>query len=124
MTLPVPAYPPPPAQVAPYVEALGFDLAIHFLLRFGGAEMRLSESPRGASEAEALCGPDRMQALATVRDRLQKRVPLAKRWLAQCLAARGLSVAKIARTLRTTDVSVRRILLPSDAKAEKRQWQE
>lgn len=111
-------YPRPTAQVAPYVEALGFDLAIAFLLRFGGAEMYVADTPRGRSEAEALLGEDACRALGAVAHRLPKRVPLAKTWLALCLQARGLSVAEIARTLRVTDVTVRRMLTPVAAKAD------
>jgi len=42
--------------------------------------------------------------------RLPKRVPLAKKWLTQALASQGLPVAQIARTLRASDVSVRKWL--------------
>ena len=105
--LPVRPYPKPTAQVAPYVEALGFDMAITFLLQFGSAELYLTPTPKGRSEFEALVGPERAAALDKIEHKLQRRVPLAKRWLAQCLAVRGLSANAIARTLRVTDVSVR-----------------
>lgn len=38
----------PPAHLEPYVRVLGTDLAIEFLLSFGGAELYLSPIPRPA----------------------------------------------------------------------------
>ena len=46
--------PRPTAQVARYVEVLGVDLAMQFILQFGGAELYLPKEPRGKSEAEKL----------------------------------------------------------------------
>ena len=105
--LPDLSYPKPTAQVAPYVEAFGFEMAITFLLQFGGAELYVAKDPKGRSQFEAVVGPDRAKALAALDHRLQRRVPLAKRWLATCLAVRGQSTAEIARTLRVSDTSVR-----------------
>ena len=105
--LPAVAYPKPTAQVEPYVEVFGFDLAIAFLLQFGGAELYVAKDPKGRSQLEALVGPDRAKALGAITHRLQPRVPIANRWLAACLAARGLSKAEIARTLRVSNNSVR-----------------
>ena len=105
--LPDLAYPKPTAQVEPYVEACGFDMAITFLLQFGGAELYVAKDPKGRSQFEAVVGPDRAKALAALDHRLQPRVPLAKRWLATFLAVRGQSTAEIARTLRVSDTSVR-----------------
>ena len=102
--------PRPTAQVAPYVEALGAETAVQFLLAFGGAELYLAEDPKGRAAHERLIGPEKAQALAAISHRLQKRVPLAKRWLAAVLHWQGHSAAHIARTLRVSDVSVRRWL--------------
>ena len=100
--------PKPTAQVAPYFEVLGADLTVQFLLQFGGAELYLSRDPKGRSAVESLLGPDKLQALAKSNHRaLQRRIPLAKRWLAQMLDWQGNSTSSIARTLRVTDVSVR-----------------
>ena len=108
--LPDLAYPKPTAQVAPYVEAFGFDMAIAFLLQFGGAELYVGKNPRGRSQFEALVGPERAKALGANDHRLQRRVPLAKPWLAACFATRGMGTAEIARTLRVSDTSVRKWL--------------
>ena len=100
--------PKPTAQVAPYFEVLGADLTVQFLLQFGGAGLYLAIDPKGRSNVECLIGPDKLRALAASTNRaMQRRIPLAKRWLAQMLHWQGHSTASIARTLRVTDVSVR-----------------
>lgn len=102
--------PRPTAQVAPYVEALGAELAVQFLLAYGGAELYLADDPKGRASHERLLGYDKAKALAANPALLQRRIPLAKRWLATMLQWQGHSTAQIARTLRVTDVSVRRWL--------------
>ncbi len=102
--------PRPTAQVEPYVEALGSDLAVRFILQFGGAEVYIAADPKGRSSYEVLVGPDGARALAAVADRLQARVPIANRWLAAMLAWQGYSTAHIARTIRVSDPTVRRWL--------------
>ena len=104
--MPALPYPKPTAQVEPYGEAFGFDLAITFLLQFGGAELYVAKDPRGRSQFEALVGADRAKAVAALDHRLQRRVPLAKPWLAACFAAHGKGTAEIARTLRVSNTSV------------------
>lgn len=102
--------PRPTAQVAPYVEALGADMAVRFLLAFGGAEMSMAADPTDRAAHVQLIGQDKAEALAAIAHRLQKRVPLAKKWLAAVLHWQGHSAAHIARTLRVSGVSVRRWL--------------
>jgi len=107
MTLPGPAFPRPTAQIEPFHKVLGPELTITFLLQFGGAPLTLSENPQGQSALELLVGEAKARDLATTCGHLtKKRVPLAKRWLAQALKMQGHSNAQIARTLRATDVSV------------------
>ena len=103
--------PRPTAQVAPYVEALGAELAVQFLLGYGGAELYLADDPKGRASHEVMLGYDRAKALAHHPKLGQPhRIPLAKRWLAAMLQWQGHSTASIARTLRVTDVPVRRWL--------------
>ena len=100
------SFPPPPsAHVEPFVRVLGPDLAFDFLMRFGGAELYLSSTPKGRSEVEALIGSDKVAELAAVG--LPRRVPTAKPWLASVMKSRGLSHAEIARRLHAADVTVR-----------------
>ena len=101
--------PRPTAQIAPYVEVLGLELAIAFLLRFGGAPLYLPNDPKGKSEVEKLLGYAKLKELAA-RPALQARVPLAKRWLAQILHWQGYSNAEIARKVRATDGTIKNYL--------------
>ncbi|OYU62493.1 MAG: hypothetical protein CFE30_09400 [Bradyrhizobium sp. PARBB1] len=105
--------PRPTAQVQPYVDALGVDLAIDFLLTFGGSEVSISQDPKGRGAYEALIGREAALRLAAQAHRLQRRVPLANPWLAAMLQWKGYSVANISRKLRASDNSVRAMLKKS-----------
>ena len=96
---------PPPAHVEPYVRVLGHELAFDFLMRFGGAELYLSPTPKGRSEVEQMIGSEKVAELAALG--LPRRVPTAKPWLAATMKSRGLSTAEIARRLHAADVTVR-----------------
>lgn len=103
--------PRPTAQVAPYVEALGAEMAVTFLLAFGGADLYLAKDPKGNASHMELLGYDKAKALAAHPALAERqRVPIANRWLAAMLMWQGHSKAGIARQLRATDVSVRRWL--------------
>ncbi|MBL9047744.1 MAG: helix-turn-helix domain-containing protein, partial [Tabrizicola sp.] len=107
MTIPGPAFPKPTAQIEPFHKVLGPELTIIFLLQFGGAPLTLSKNPEGRSALEHLVGEANAREIGRTCGHLtKKRVPLAKRWLAQALKVQGHSNAQIARTLRATDVSV------------------
>ena len=110
--------PPPPAQIAGFVQVLGVDLTAAFLLRFGGAELALSENPREDSQLAALVGLDNARALAQLL-RIPRRIPLAKPWLAGYLRAQGHSIAETARRLHVSDVSVRRWIRQAEDRAER-----
>ena len=84
MTLPTRAYPAPTAQVAPYAKVLGTELTIDFLLAFGGAELVRSNNPTERSALVQLLGLEVAQTLAGQAHLMQRRVPLAKKWLALC----------------------------------------
>lgn len=100
-------YPKPTAQVEPFVNVLGPDLAVRFLLRFGGAELDIPQSPRPDSMLSQCIGHDNAKAMAQLDIHSQRRVPLAKPWLSQYLRWQGMSVNEIARTVRASNVSVR-----------------
>lgn len=104
------AFPKPTAQVQPHFDALGPDMTVEFLLAFGGAEITVSRNPQGRSDLEKLVGHEAAKALGERWHLLQRRVPLAQKWLAKALASRGLSTAAIARRLRVADTTVRRWL--------------
>lgn len=108
-TMPLPAHPhpKPPAQVTAYVDALGLELTVRFLLRFGGAELYIPDNPQGRSQLANLIGVDNVRALAEHTHLMQRRVPLANAWIAAFLSWQGMPISETARTIRATDVTVR-----------------
>ena len=76
------AMPRPTAQVAPYVEVLGAELAVKLILAFGGSEIHLATDPKGRSAVEHLIGQEKAKALAAhTAMQMKQRVPLARKWL-------------------------------------------
>jgi len=102
-------FPHPPAHVAAYVRALGPELAVKFLMTFGGADLAIGSNPQRRSRLVRTVGYEPARRLADIGG-LPKRVPLAKPWIARMLAFKGLSTAEIARRLHASDVAVRRWL--------------
>lgn len=102
--------PRPPAHVEPYVRILGVDGAVTFLLHFGGGELYLPRTAIEHSPVAELLGEEAARALGAAADRLPRRVPTAKPWLASVMKAQGLSATKIARRLHASDVAVRKWL--------------
>jgi hypothetical protein len=66
----------------------------------------LPREPKGRSQAERLIGSERLAALGKCLDADQVEVPIANRWLVPALAAEGMGLAEIARTVRLTRRSV------------------
>lgn len=110
MSLPARPMPRPTAQVEPYVRALAPELAVTFLLHYGGAELYVRRDRFDAAEYLPLIGDEGARSLANYAHKMQKRVPLAKTWMTLMLDWQGHSVTEIARKLRVSDVSVRRML--------------
>lgn len=119
MTDPTSNYPKPTAQVEPYVRILGTRLAARFILAFGGAELAIAREPNVRSRLVHLVGIEKAREMGQALHLLPRRVPLAKQWLSLVLLAEGLSVADIARTIRASEVSVRK-MLPADLRAAAR----
>ncbi|TCP43357.1 helix-turn-helix domain-containing protein [Rhodovulum marinum] len=116
------SYPKPPAHAAPYVDILGSALAVRFLLTFGGAELYMAERPTERSRVVQLVGVDLARALGAAD--LPRRVPLAKPWLAACLAYEGQTVADIARTLHMSDTAVRKCLANNPYRSAPASWRD
>ncbi|MCX7299910.1 MAG: helix-turn-helix domain-containing protein [Rhodobacterales bacterium] len=104
------AYPRPTAQVEPFVTVMGFDLAIAFLLQFGGVETYFRKNPREDSDIVRLNGLDKAKVMGTIGESLPRRIPSAKPWIAAYLAARGADVKSIALTLKVSDTTVRKYM--------------
>lgn len=103
----LPPMPPVPANLAPYVRALGAELAVEFLLQFGGAPMYFGRQPTERARAMQVVGEAGIQALEREVGQRAGRVPLAPRWICQYLAATGMPIHEIARRTRISDVTVR-----------------
>lgn len=107
-----------PAHIKPFVDVLGLDDAIQFLLKYGGGYAYFSAVPGSESEIAQVIGVERCTALAKALGAHQGtiRVPLAKPFIARVLSSRGQGPTAIARQLHVSDVSVRRWL---ESKARK-----
>lgn len=99
------------AQVQPYVDALGLDLAVLFILEFGGSYVTISEAPQDRSEVVRFVGRDKTIALAKRIGSGTIRVHNAKPWLAAYFRyIKGWTVNATARKLHVSDVAIRRWL--------------
>jgi len=106
-----------PENLQPYVDAIGEDLTLKFIMRFGGSPVYLSPDPKSDSDVVEVIGADGMKALAKLFGRGQiGRVPIAREWTVRKLRAEGMSVLAIARELRVADETVRRILNDRDGR--------
>lgn len=110
MTENLPARPQATAQVEPYLNVLGFELTIEFLMTFGGADLDFPKMPTENHRLVKLVGLEKTIELTRSTNRHRKRIPTAKPWLAQALFSQGLSKAEISRRLHTTDVTIRKWL--------------
>lgn len=99
-----------PAHLQPFVDLLGEDDAVRFLLEFGGGPVYLSENPTSGSSIAAIIGREKAITLARELGPGAIRVPQGKRWIAERLRANGTSVLAIARRLKMKDDTVRRWL--------------
>lgn len=100
-----------PQNLQSYIDALGEELALIFIMRFGGSPVYLPASENTQSDVHAVVGAAGIKALAKIFGPGQiGRVPIAREWTIRQLKARDWSTLAIARELRVTDETVRRIL--------------
>lgn len=99
-----------PAHIQPYIETLGEELGIKFLLAFGGSYAYFSDRPQERSPVTQLVGAEAHAKLASRLGAGSIRVPLAKPFIARSFKAKGWTVNAIARELHSSDVSIRRWL--------------
>ncbi|KHQ53003.1 hypothetical protein [Mameliella alba] len=103
-------YPRHPAHLDPYIEVLGPELAVSFLVMFGGAPLYFPDDPMGRSSAEHLIGAVRLRELGQRMPSNRVAIPMPKNWLIRALHAEGLSMPQICRTLKTSHSNVKRTL--------------
>jgi hypothetical protein len=97
-----------PAHLQGYVDVLGIDGAVEFLLAFGGGYAYLSLSPTEDSPVARVIGQDKTAQLARRVGDGSLRVPTGKPFIAAALRAKGEGATAIARRLHVSDVAVRR----------------
>jgi len=110
------AFPKPTAQVEPYVEALGLEDTLKFIGAFGGTEIYIASDPKSRSRVVEVVGYPKARMLASIIEKLPRRVPLAKQWRAQVYHAMGYSKAEVARKLSIHEDTVRRYLTRQSTK--------
>ncbi|SOC41602.1 hypothetical protein SAMN05892877_10922 [Rhizobium subbaraonis] len=103
-----------PAHLQPYIDTLGEELGIEFLLSFGGGYVYLSERPQGRSPVVEQFGEEAAIALAVRIGTGSLRVPVGKPFIARHFRAKRWTVNAIARKLHVTDVTVRAWLKQAD----------
>lgn len=102
--------PTPPANIARYVEVLGVEDTVKFLLEFGGSEFWFPTGENSRGELANVLGVEKAMAITENASALKGRIPVSKKWIAQVLAAKGLPKSRIARKLHVTDETVRTYL--------------
>ncbi len=102
--------PPPCKAAARFVDVLGEHTALKLILELGGSEVFIGEQPRGRGMVETTIGYQSALALRAAMLEPSFRIPLATGWVAQCLYVQGMSKNAIARRLRVSDQTVRRII--------------
>lgn len=86
---------------------LGVEGAITFFLTYGGADLYIPRRARPGAPLVNLLGMAAAEDLGTAADRLPRRVPTGKPWIARVWAAQGLRASEIARRLHVSDTAVR-----------------
>ncbi|PYE86894.1 helix-turn-helix domain containing protein [Phyllobacterium leguminum] len=97
-----------PANVAPYVKALGADEAMRLFLSIGGSCIYLPATSTERSVAARTIGEHNVECLAREIGPGYIKIPLARKWVAATMKAKGASHNEIARTLRADVATVRR----------------
>jgi hypothetical protein len=100
----------PPAQIEVFVEVLGLELTMEFLLAFGGSPIQLSMRPQAGTLLSKVVTQEQISALAKATGGGWYRVPTCKPFLCSYFSGMGMSVSAIARKLHITDTTVRSML--------------
>lgn len=111
----------PPAHIEPYVNMLGEERAVKFLLAFGGQRIHIPQSPARWGHIAEIVGEEGAAALAQAASRLPQRTPVAKPYLAQVLFTQtkddgsAMTKRELAGILHVSDETIRRYLLKDGA---------
>lgn len=97
-----------PAHIARFVNVIGAELALQLFLAVGGSQINLPRRSSGSTPAAQAIGADQVERLAEAFGPGYIKVPLARRWIAGQLRAKGTSDNEIARIVRADVETVRR----------------
>jgi hypothetical protein len=104
-----------PANLRPYIEALGADEAEKLFLKMGGSQVFVPGTIRADERSllfKVVGDYEKIAALAEALDvasvGVYVKVPLASEWIASRMYERGISQNVIARTIRSDVATVRR----------------
>jgi hypothetical protein len=95
-----------PANLEPFVAAIGVEATAKLLEAFGGTKVYVPKMPDAASPLVEAVGMDAARALAKLWPGEYPRIPKALDWLIHYHRGQDRSIAWIARRLRCTDVTV------------------
>ncbi|MEP0406300.1 helix-turn-helix domain containing protein [Roseibium sp.] len=104
-----------PANLRPFVEALGEKEAVKLFLSVGGSEIYLPQHSSPRSMTARTIGAENVDRLAKSLGYGYYKIPLARQWCAEVMRSQGFSNAEIARTVRADVATVRRWLPAKDS---------
>lgn len=100
-----------PANLRPYIQALGEDGAEQLFLAFGGSQVYLPKNRKTTerSDLHKFLGAENTERLIDAMDGggVYIKIPLASVWCAYRMYRRGISENKIARAVRSDVATVR-----------------
>lgn len=91
-----------PAQVQPYVDALGVEMTLLLFEKFSGTSIYIPRRPSERNALAAVIGEENIAKLTTIGSSSHFEVPMVKRWRALCYHEKGLNGTQIARKLGVT----------------------
>lgn len=96
-----------PENLQPFIEALGEDTSCRLFLKLGGTQVYLPKHTRKGSLLDQAIGIEKSDALAKQIGHGHLRIPIARKWCARHLHAKGHSLAEIARQVHAKDDTIR-----------------
>lgn len=101
-----------PRAIAELIEIIGMEATVKLLISCGGSPIALPKKHvmnTGSVLVDAV-GPEHALSLGRHFNDLHLKVPIGNKFIARQMASNGASVNEIARTIRQSDVTVRKIL--------------
>lgn len=106
-----------PAHIARFVDVIGAELALQLFLQLGGSQIHLPRRSSDTTPAARAIGAHQVERLAEALGPGYIKVPIARKWIAGQLRAKGISDNEIARIVRADVETVRRWVTTSGSKS-------